>query len=163
MQISQVHSDHVVEGRFVFAAHLPQAGKTGNSVYAFALPRLVICKFIRDAGSRSDQAHFAGKHIKNLRQFIQPACAQKPAKRGQTRIALGVQLGHRTICPDQLYEIALVSLSLGTYLHGPEFPDHKLTAAQANAPLPVENRPRRGESRHQHQQKHQGEPQWERN
>ena len=156
MQISQVHSDHLVEGCFVFAADLPEAGETRQTIHAFALPWLIICKFIGEARPWSNEAHFAGKHIKNLRQLIQTACAQNSPERGQASITVGVQLGHRTICPDQLFVIALVSLSLGTYLHGPEFPDHELPAAQANAPLPVENGPRRGESRHQHQQKHQG-------
>jgi hypothetical protein len=53
-------------------------------------------------------------------------------------------------------------LRFGAQFHCSELPDKKVSSAEANAFLPVENRTRRSNSRDQHQQKHQREPQRQR-
>src|SRR5262249_17986948 len=115
------------------------------------------------ARARPNQAHLATKHIKDLREFIQSACPQNSPKWGQTRIATGVELRHRTVGPHQLFKIALVSLCLTVHFHGPELPNKKMFPTQTNAPLPIENGTGRSNSRDQHQQEHHRQPEGQRN
>jgi hypothetical protein len=51
-----------------------------------------------------------------------------------------------------------VSLCLSTHLHGSELPDRKMPSSKTDALLPVEDRTRRSDSRHQHEQNHQRQP-----
>src|SRR4029077_9101655 len=112
-------------------------------------------KFIWQARPRTDQTHLAAKHVEDLRQLVQTAGAQNSTKRGQARIAMSVELSHRAIGPHQSLEVVLVGFRLGAQLHCSELPDKKMSSSQANAFLAVENRTRRGDSRHQHEQNHQ--------
>src|SRR5882757_9312329 len=96
-------------------------------------------KFIWGARPRTHQTHVTAKHVENLRQLIQTARTQNPTERSQARVAMSIQLSHRGIDPHQIFEIALVSLCLSAQPHGAELPDEKMSAAQANAFLPVED------------------------
>src|SRR6266550_320666 len=101
-------------------------------------------KFIWGARPRTHQTHLTVEHVENLRQLIQTARTQNSTERGQARVAISIQLRHRAINPHQIFEIALVSLCLSAHPHGAELPDEKMSAAQANAFLTVEDRTRRG-------------------
>src|SRR5207248_10728886 len=52
-EIEQIHRDHLVERRFVFAVYLPVSGQARQTVYAFPLPGLIMSKFIWRAGPRT--------------------------------------------------------------------------------------------------------------
>lgn len=82
---------------------------------------LVVCRGVRP---RPDEAHGAGQHIEELRQFVQGKPAQEPSHAGDTIV---ITAG--------LPELVTV---LG-HGHGPEFPDLDLLAAQAMAPLPKQH------------------------
>src|SRR5262249_61762376 len=55
---------------------------------------------------------FTVKDVENLRQLVQTARTQNPTERGQTGVAISIQLRHRAIDPHQILQIALVSLCL---------------------------------------------------
>jgi len=59
LEIEQIHRDHLVERRFVFAVYLPVSGQARQTVYAHSLPRLIMGKFIWRAGpgTRPDSSH----------------------------------------------------------------------------------------------------------
>ena len=69
--IKDVHVDHFSERGLVFTVDLPVSGEPGRRIDSFVLPHLITRKFMRGAGTRPDQAHFAAEHIEELRQFIQ--------------------------------------------------------------------------------------------
>src|SRR5262249_23665513 len=100
--------------------------------------------------------------VEDLGQLVQTAGTQNSPERGQAAVPDSIKLRHRTVGPHQLFEIAFVSLCFGAKLHGSKFPDKKLSATKTNALLPVENGTGRSNSRDQHQQKHQWEPQRQR-
>src|SRR6266404_191176 len=158
LEIEQVHRDHLVERRFVLAVYLPVSGQARQTVHAFSLPRLIMGKFIWRARPRTNQTHLAAKHVENLRQLIQATRTKNSPERGQAWVAASIQLRHRTIDPDQFFQMALVRLCLSAQLHCPELPDKKMSSAKADAFLPIENRTRRSDSRHQHKQNHQRQP-----
>src|SRR6266404_2643 len=49
-------------------------------------------------------------------------------------------------------------LCLGTHLHCPELPNGKMSSAKTDTFLAIENWAWRGDSRHQHEQNHQWQP-----
>src|SRR6266496_1795891 len=71
---------------------------------------------------------------------------------------MGVELRHGTVGSHQLFEIPFVTLCFDIYLHCAELPNEKMSAAKTNALLPIENGTGRRNSRDQHQQKHQWQP-----
>src|SRR5262249_17034388 len=158
LEIDEIHHDHLVERRFILTVNLPVSGQPWQAVYTCPLPRLVVRKFIWRARSRTDKTHLTAKHVEDLRQFIQAAGTQKPAKRGEAWIAKSIQLGHWTIDFDQFIEVVFVSLCLSTHLHRSELPDGKMPSSKTDAFLPVEDRTRRSDSRHHHEHDHQRQP-----
>ena len=158
LEIEQIHGDHLVECRLVFPVYLPVAGQARQTVHALPLPRFIVVKFIWGARPRPDQAHLAAKHVEDLGQFVQTAGAQNSPKRGQTGIAVSIELRHRTIDPHQFLEVVFMSLCLSAQLHCPELPDRKMSSPKTDTLLAVEDRAWRGESRHQHEQDHQRQP-----
>src|SRR5437762_5885755 len=69
-----------------------------------------------------------------------------------------MELRHRTIDSHQFLEVMLMSLCLGTHLHCPELPNVKMSSAETDTLLAIENWAWRGESSDQHEQKHQRQP-----
>src|SRR5262249_58203601 len=110
------HTDHCVERPFICAVTLPVSGQPWQTVYTCPLRLLVMSKFIWRARPRTNKTHLTAKHVEDLRQFIQAACTQKPAKRGEAWIAISIQLRHWTIDFDQFIEVVFVSLRLRTHL-----------------------------------------------
>src|SRR4029453_5445237 len=55
-------------------------------------------------------------------------------------------------------EVVLVSLRFSTHFHRSELPDRKMPSSEPDTLLPVEDRTRRSDSRHQHEQNHHGQP-----
>ena len=163
LEIEQVHRDHLVEGRFIFTVYLPVSGQPRKTVYTFPLPRLVMSKFIWRARPRTNQAHFTANHVEDLRQLIQAACTQKSAKRGEARIADSIQLRHWTIDPDQFSQVVFVRLCLSPNVHRSELPERKMPSSKTDALLSVEDWARRSDSRYQHEQYHQRQPNRQRN
>src|SRR5438046_6999490 len=149
-----MHRNHLAERRFVFPVYLPVSGQARQTVHALPLPRFIVVKFIWGARPRTHQTHLTVEYVEKLRQLIQTARTQNSTERGQAMVAISVQLRHRTIDSHQIFEIAFVNLCLSAQPHGAELPDEKMSAAQANAFLPVENRTRRGESRNQPHKNH---------
>src|SRR2546423_1819947 len=148
LEIEQIHRDHLVERRFVFAVYLPVSGQARQTVHAFPLPGLIMSKFIWRARPRTDQTHLTAKHVENLRNLIQTARTQNSPERGHPWVAVNIQFRHRTIDPHQFFKMALVNLCLRAQLHCSQLPDEKMSSAKADALLPVEDRTRRGDSRH---------------
>src|SRR5262249_14195689 len=82
LEIEQIHRDHLIKRSFVLAVYLPISRQARQGIHAFSLPGLVISKFIWQTRARADQTHLPAKHVENLRQLIQSACAQNSPERG---------------------------------------------------------------------------------
>src|SRR5262249_4342755 len=99
LEIEKIHSDHLIKRRFVLTVDLPIAGQTRKSVHTFSLPRLVMSKFVWQAGPGTDKTHLARKDVEDLRQLIQTGSTQNSTKRCQPWIADIVKFRHWAIDP----------------------------------------------------------------
>ena len=140
--VPDVEAHHVLEGRAVLSAHLPQAGQARRGVEPLAVPLVVFLRFIRQARPRPHQAHVAPQHVDQLGKLVQAGLSQDPPQGDDAGVLPCVQLDHRLVAAlDEGFEVLLMRRRVVVDLHRPEFPAFEFLPPETDPVLAEEDRP----------------------
>ena len=67
LAIRDIQTNHLVEGRAILAADLPEAGQTWRRIKSLPMPQGVLFTLVTYARAWANQAHVAAQHVQDLR------------------------------------------------------------------------------------------------
>src|SRR5580704_11463596 len=121
--------------------NLPEASDAGAHLAPLLAQLGIGIEHVQHERARTDQAHLAHDHVKQLRQLVNAGLAQEAANASNARIILRLEQNALRL---QLLQLGNVDQVLLLQVHGAELPAHEVSSPAPPTLLPEEGRsPRR--------------------